>query len=223
MLRQAGELPPPEAAATVAVTATGLSASVAPAAPAAAAAVAAEPEATAAADLDSLADQYLDAERDLAASAASAASELQLQELLRSGTDTWSSLMASIGRGADELQTEGGLADRMLGEWVREHLLPKPATPTPSTPPPLVTVGTALLATVGAASGRPAARFLLREQFVHKGLLLVLQAHAVHMQCTCSAHAVHMQCICSAHAAHAVHTCSAHAVHMQCTCSAHMQ
>ena len=58
---------------------------------------------------------------------------------------------------------------------VREHLLPKPAAPTPSTPPPLVTVGTALLATVGA-SGRPAARFLLREQFVHKGLLLVLQA-----------------------------------------------
>ena len=60
---------------------------------------------------------------------------------------------------------------------VREHLLPKPAAPTPSTPPPLVTVGTALLATVGA-SGRPAARFLLREQFVHKGLLLVLQADA---------------------------------------------
>ena len=78
---------------------------------------------------------------------------------------------------------------------VREHLLPKPAAPTPSTPPPLVTVGTALLATVGAASGRPAARFLLREQFVHKGLLLVLQAQAqaqaVHTQCTRSGHAVH--------------------------------
>jgi hypothetical protein len=35
---------------------------------------------------------------------------------------------------------------------VRGHLLPKPAVPTPSTPPPLVTVGTALLATVGAAT-----------------------------------------------------------------------
>ena len=92
--------------------------------------------------------------------------------------------MASIGREADVRQAEGGLADRMLGEWVRthctppcvhrtppsachdsvltstgtvalqvrEHLLPKPAAPTPSTPPPLVTVGTALLATVGAAT-----------------------------------------------------------------------
>ena len=60
--------------------------------------------------------------------------------------------MASIGREADVRQAEGGLADRMLGEWVREHLLPKPAVPTPSTPPPLVTVGTALLATVGAAT-----------------------------------------------------------------------
>ena len=40
-------------------------------------------------------------------------------------------------------------------------------------------VGTALLTTVAAASGRPAARFLLREQFVHKALLLVLQARRV--------------------------------------------
>ena len=103
---------------------------------------------------------------------------------------------------------------------VREHLLPKPAAPTPSTPPPLVTVGTALLATVCAASGRPAARFLLREQFVHKGLLLVLQAQAqaVHRQCTGSAHAVRMQCACSAHmqcTSHMQHTCSE--VHMQDT------
>jgi hypothetical protein len=30
--------------------------------------------------------------------------------------------MASIGREADVRQAEGGLADRMLGEWVRTHL-----------------------------------------------------------------------------------------------------
>ena len=96
LLRQAAELPPPEAAATVAVTTTGLR-SEPSAAPAAATAAAAEPEAADpaadAAELDALAEQYLDAERELAASAASAASapsaasERQLQELLRPNPD----------------------------------------------------------------------------------------------------------------------------------------
>ncbi len=140
LLRQAAELPPPEAAATVAVTTTGLR-SEPSAAPAAATAAAAEPEAADAAEdaaeLDALAEQYLDAERELAASAASAASapsaasERQLQELLRSGSDTWSSLMASIGREADVRQAEGGLADRMLGEWVRAHCAPPCVHRTP--------------------------------------------------------------------------------------------
>ncbi len=64
------------------------------------------------------------------------------------------------------------LAAQMLGEWVREHLLPKPPRPTPSTPPPALGVGAVLLAAVPPERGRPAARFLLREQFLHKARCL---------------------------------------------------
>eukprot|EP00966_Prymnesium_polylepis_P204907 4747334-Prymnesium_polylepis.1 len=90
------------------------------------------------------------------------------------GIATWSRLMRDIGREADALESEGTLADRMLGEWVRAHLLPKPSEPTPSAPPAEVRAGTVLCTTVQPASGRPADRFLLRDQFLHKAVLLVL-------------------------------------------------
>ena len=99
------------------------------------------------------------------------------QSLLASelvGIDTWSSLMRSIGKEAEVVKSEGTLADKMLKEWVRARLLPKPPRPTPSTPPPAVTAGTVLCSMVPVATGRPANRFLLEEQPLHKGLVLVL-------------------------------------------------
>ena len=90
------------------------------------------------------------------------------------GIDTWSSLMRGIGREADAQQSEGCLADKMLGEWVRRRLLPTSPVPTPSTPPPAVQAGTVLCSTVPSTSGHPPDRVLLDEQFLHKALLLVL-------------------------------------------------
>ena len=112
------------------------------------------------------------------------------------GTETWSALMRGIGRGEDVATAEGSLADRMLSEWVRAHLLPKKqallpksnplrseASPAasvgvssieapPSSSP--VGVGTVLCTSVAPATGLPADRILLHEQFLHKAILLVL-------------------------------------------------
>lgn len=91
------------------------------------------------------------------------------------GLDTWSNLMRGIGREQDA-PTERTLADRMLEEWVRVHLLPKP-TPLPTTvtsTTPDVRVGTVFATTVNPLTNRPADRFLLDEQYLHKALLLVL-------------------------------------------------
>ena len=64
----------------------------------------------------------------------------------------------------------------MLSEWVRSHLLPKPAiaAPSASAPPPSVEVGTVLCTAIAPSTNRPADRCLLREQFLHKAVLLVL-------------------------------------------------
>ena len=45
-----------------------------------------------------------------------------------------------------------------------------------SAPPPSLSTGTVLLTTVSNSTGRPADRFLLRDQFLHKALLLVVAA-----------------------------------------------
>ena len=90
------------------------------------------------------------------------------------GTETWSALMRGIGREDDVAKAEGSLADKMLSEWVRSHLLPKPKREAPSAPPPSVGVGTVLCTAVAPSTGRPADRCLLREQFLHKAILLVL-------------------------------------------------
>ena len=95
------------------------------------------------------------------------------------GIDTWANLMRGIGREDDaRSSSDDDLADKMLGEWVRAHLLPKPPRPTPSAPPPEVSAGTVLCTTAAPASGRPADRCLLRDQFLHKALLLVLGGEA---------------------------------------------
>jgi len=89
------------------------------------------------------------------------------------GIDTWSNLMKGIGREADAVQSKGSLADRMLEQWVRAHLLTKPILPKPAAPPPDIRVGTVLV-TMSKDTGLPADRFLLHEQFLLKAVLLVL-------------------------------------------------
>lgn len=90
------------------------------------------------------------------------------------GKDTWASLMRGIGRAADVAESEGSLSDRMLSEWIRAHLLPKPTTPAPSASPPQVAVGSVVCSRVAPATGRPADRVLLREQFLHKSVMLII-------------------------------------------------
>ena len=90
------------------------------------------------------------------------------------GCETWEALMQGIGREKDVREAEGSLAHRMLGEWCRAHLMPKPPRPTPSSLPPKVAVGALLATAVPASTGTPADRFLLRDQFLHKALLLVV-------------------------------------------------
>lgn len=90
------------------------------------------------------------------------------------GMDTWATLMRGIGREVEVLKAEGSLADRMLREWVRAHLLPKVQRSIPSALPPAVTAGTVLCTSVAPDTGRPAERVLLRDQYLHKALLLVL-------------------------------------------------
>ena len=106
-----------------------------------------------------------------AADAEAAADDTAAQLL---GMDTWATLMRGIGREAEVLKAEGSLADRMLREWVRAHLVPKVRRTTPSTLPPAVAAGTVLCTSVAPDTGRPAERVLLRDQYLHKALLLVL-------------------------------------------------
>ena len=101
------------------------------------------------------------------------AADAAASELL--GTGTWATLMRGIGRESEALNAEGTLADRMLHAWVRAHLLPKPPRPAPATAPVGVEAGTVLCSSVAADTGMPAERCLLRNQFLHKALLLVLQ------------------------------------------------
>jgi len=120
---------------------------------------------------------------------ASADSGTLLTELLRqarepsagaavadNGISTWSRLMSGIGRNADVRQSEGSLADRMLTEWVRAHLLPRKPMTDVARAALSVGEGAVLCSTVAAESGRPADRFLLQDQFLHKAVLLVLTA-----------------------------------------------
>ena len=90
------------------------------------------------------------------------------------GMDTWADLMRGIGREADAIPSEPNLPDRMLEEWVRAHLLPGLPPATPSPPSMGVAAGTVLCTTVAPATGRPADRCLLRDQYLHKAVLLVL-------------------------------------------------
>jgi len=92
------------------------------------------------------------------------------------GISTWASLMRSIGREADVLASEGSLADRMLPEWTRVHLLPKPTVTASVALPAALKVGAVLCTSPTAPSGRPADRFLLRDQFLHKAVMLVLSS-----------------------------------------------
>jgi len=62
----------------------------------------------------------------------------------------------------------------MLAAWARARLLPRNTEPTPSAPPPEVGPGTVLCSAVTPGSGVPAERFLLRDQFLHKAVLVVL-------------------------------------------------
>jgi len=94
------------------------------------------------------------------------------------GIGTWSNLMRGIGREKDALQSLNTLEDRMLEQWVRVHLVPKPALPTPSTPPPEVKVGSVIGTMVLPETCLPADRFLIHDQFLHKALLLILDVSA---------------------------------------------
>jgi len=89
------------------------------------------------------------------------------------GVAQWASLMRGIGRDDDVRDSDGDLADRMLGAWVRARLRPRPLPPTPRTPPPVVGAGTVLCTAAGAGGG-VADRVLLADQFLHKSLLVVL-------------------------------------------------
>ena len=89
------------------------------------------------------------------------------------GVAQWASLMRGIGRDDDVRDSDGELADRMLGAWVRSRLRPRPVLPTPSTPPPAVGAGS-VLCTAAGAGGVVADRVLLTDQFLHKSLLVVL-------------------------------------------------
>ena len=53
-------------------------------------------------------------------------------------------------------------------------LAAKPPSEAPATPPPSVEVGTVLCTAVAPSTGRPSDRCLLREQFLHKAIVLVL-------------------------------------------------
>jgi len=90
------------------------------------------------------------------------------------GIGTWSNLMKVIGRGEDVVKSLNTFEDRMLEQWVRVHLVPKPKPQTPATPPSEVKVGTVLSTTVSPQTGLPADRFLIHDQYLHKAILLVI-------------------------------------------------
>ena len=63
--------------------------------------------------------------------------------------------------------TQDSLADRMLREWVRAHLLPGQPPPRPSNlvkQPAKLEAGTILCTRVAPATGRASDRALLRDQ-----------------------------------------------------------
>ena len=95
------------------------------------------------------------------------------------GIDTWGSLMRSIGKEQAVNASLGSLEDRMLREWVRAHLLAKAPRKTPAAPPPIITAGSVFCSSVSADTGRPADRVLLREQFLHKAVLLCIGDYAL--------------------------------------------
>ena len=110
-----------------------------------------------------------------------------LAELLQQGTElpppseqataadglaTWGKLMRQIGRGAEVERTEGELADRMLGQWVEQRLLPK-AEKDADADADADGDGGELVGTL-LRSGRDSLAFMLDEQFLHKSLSLVV-------------------------------------------------
>lgn len=92
------------------------------------------------------------------------------------GIDTWENLMRGIGREDAIEKGQRSLADKMLEEWVRVHLLPWPILSPPAVPPQEVTLGTVLATTVSPTTNLPSDRILLQDQFLHKALLLVVDA-----------------------------------------------
>jgi len=96
--------------------------------------------------------------------------------IAESGIDTWSNLMRSIGREKDVLQSLNTFEDRMLEQWVRVHLVPKPKPRSPATPPPEIKTGMVIGTMVSPETGLPADRFLIHDQYLHKALLLVIDA-----------------------------------------------
>jgi len=86
--------------------------------------------------------------------------------------------MKGIGRGDDVIRSMDTLEDRMLEQWVRIHLVPKPKSPTPSTPPSEIKVGTVLGTMASPQTSFPADRILIHDQYLHKSLLLILDASA---------------------------------------------
>ena len=119
---------------------------------------------------------------------ASADSGTLLQELLRQGTElpppssgivpgnglaTWEKLMISIGRKEFVERTRGNLPDQMLSEWCRVRLIPPAATVVE---PPEVSDARTRDIAVGTVirGGKPADRFLLSDQFLHKSIVLLV-------------------------------------------------
>jgi putative transcriptional regulator len=115
---------------------------------------------------------------------ASADSGTLLSELLRQATEmpppsagcpppgdglaTWESLMTSIGRSEDVERTRGSLGDRMLARWCEAHLVPHDMKADKAKSVSPLPVGTVL------RTGSPSDRAVLKEQFLHKSVLIKL-------------------------------------------------
>lgn len=98
------------------------------------------------------------------------------------GIDTWERLMNSIGRSAEVVRTRGSLPDRTLGEWTREHLSAelaqrKAALPEVLSPASQVDADVQERKSFEGMilrAGQGTRRFVLKDQFLHKGIVLVI-------------------------------------------------
>jgi hypothetical protein len=80
----------------------------------------------------------------------------------------------SLGKQDEVERTRGCLEDRMLSEWVRQHLLPRPSSPAASAaaPPRLPSTDPAGLV---LRTSRTAEVFTLNKQFMHKAIVLIVK------------------------------------------------